>query len=201
MLQCSSQVTASFRRACRTWTCLVFFCASLLLSSSSSWERWFSASSIISCLDTLDTTKRGKRGRMRGEGTLRIIQSLTESSTEQRKGLRTTGKERNAKHLVTKDFYVWLPLHLPMKNWFNFHIFKSQTLPSIPSEWCLVWLALALTCCTSSWSIKAWFSCSTKKACCCSWWLQRERGKEGKRERLCLYWVSRAQGWIIWKQQ
>lgn len=57
MLQCSSKLTASWRRACSTWSCRVIFSTSVLLPFSSLFKPWFSASSNISCLDTLETAK------------------------------------------------------------------------------------------------------------------------------------------------
>lgn len=51
---------------------------------------------------------------------------------------------------------------------------------SVPSDWCLLRLALASSCLASSFSIKTWFSCKTKKACCCIWWLQRESKKRNE---------------------
>lgn len=128
MLQCSSQVMASFSRACRTCTSLTFFCTSPLLSSRSSCKRCFSASNNINCLDTLETAEREERERRGGEIICKI-NSQYDSNRENDAGHSLKGTMPNVSSfllafvfkissaIVTTD---GLPLYLPLQEVISF---------------------------------------------------------------------------------
>lgn len=150
MLQCSSHVTASLRRACSSSTSFVRFCKSCLLPSRSSCRRSFSSSSIISCFDIFETTEAEEE--------------------EQCKGKEVGEKPKDC---PVWDFISQLS-HCCFFGYWETCFNLRQPFFAAPSVWCLPWLALAFSCRASSWPIRAWFSCKTRSACCWIIWLQRD---------------------------